>query len=487
MKLYDNEKESINIKTRVLYNKKTNIYGKYHISFKCFSICISLFLICIIIYLLRENNILLKKVKLMDNFNNIHIYNNSLKILNNKESFYEPFLPENEKEENVKSYFKSSYNTSNIRYHFEDLFLTRKIFQINYSFHPYEKIDKSKSYNDNANYLYESTGMLNITKLDIIYFGLNNNNNYLNFNHIHLSMGHDANYITLSLVSIASILNTTNTNTFIHFHFVLLDSKFEDMIPIINLKKIYSNVEFIFYNGKQAQFDFSGYTDGMMRGIGDYTKFLIPHIVNNTNRIIILDSADIIAKNDLSQIYFYDLGDNYFGFTLDISAGRYSRFFIFARNKFYSNIGVCLVNVKLFRKDNLYMAGYFARLAYDNMPCPTQEMFFMISRYKIKLFPLIYNCPQFSDDDYHLKNNKSITPLITQYLKYQKNSPFRFTKEEIFEAESNQIITHLFTTKVLAKQANKKNGKIWINYVKLANVYDELKVKYPDTFKFYDD
>ena len=45
--------------------------------------------------------------------------------------------------------------------------------------------------------------MLNITKLDNIFYG-NNNKNYLDFNHIHLSMGHDANYIIQSLVSIAS-------------------------------------------------------------------------------------------------------------------------------------------------------------------------------------------------------------------------------------------------------------------------------------------
>ena len=209
-----------------------------------------------------------------------------------------PIPPELDEEIPNKKYFKTNYDSTNIRYHFDDLFLKRKLFLINYSFFPYNKIDKSKSYEDNANLIYDSTGMLNITKLDNIFYG-NNNKNYLDFNHIHLSMGHDANYIIQSLVSTASILNTTNSETFIHFHFILLDAKFEDMKLIIDLKKIYNNIEFIFYNGKQAEYDFSTFKDGMNRGIGDYTKFLIPQIVNNTNKIIILDSADIIAKKDV--------------------------------------------------------------------------------------------------------------------------------------------------------------------------------------------
>jgi len=256
---------------------------------------------------------------------------------------------------------------------------------------------------------------------------------------------------------------------------------------IIDLKKIYNNIEFIFYNGKQAEYDFSTFKDGMNRGIGDYTKFLIPQIVNNTNKIIILDSADIIAKKDLSEIYFFDIDDNYFAFALDISAGRFSKYFIFARNKFYSNIGVTLVNVRMFKKDNLYMAGYFARLAYANMPCPTQEMFFMISRYRFKFFPLIYNCPQFLNDDNEKHINNKEYPLIDEFLELQKNSPFRYTKQEIIESENNEVVTHLFTTKILKNKASKKNGKLWINYVKLANVYEILKKKFPETFKYYEE
>ena len=490
MKYYDNEKEIINKNTekyRVHHKKNEililNISSKYIIISLLFIfwLTISYILIQLKKKFTKYNNFITSQ----QNVNNRQNQNNHFKNLNDLSIINEAILPENQNEIIMNDYFKSKYNRSNIRYHFEDLFFNRKIFKINYSYLPYEKINKQKSYDENANYIYDLTGMLNITKLDIIYYG-QNNKNFLNFNHIHLSMGHDANYILYSLPSIASILNTTNKDTFIHFHFVLLDSKFEDMKQIIQLKNIYNNVEFIFYNGKQAEYDFGGYGTKEQRGVGDYTKFLIPEIVNNTNRIIILDSADIIAKKDLSEIYYFDLDDNYFGFSLDISAGRYNKFFIFARNKFYANIGVCLVNVLMFRKDHLYMSGYFTRMAYSHMPCPTQEMFFLISRYKIKYFPLIYNCPQFFEDDYKFHNKPYNTPLIKEYLKMQKNSPFAYNLDEILEAESNQIITHLFTTKIFANKANKKNTKIWIDYTKLSNTYEKLKAKHPKTFKFYE-
>ena len=420
--------------------------------------------------------------KFNNNFNNnreIFINSNNYSLIN------KPILPIKENELPIKSISKSFYNSSNIRYHFEDLFLKRKIFNINYSFLPYAKVDKSKSYDYNANLIYESTGMLNISKLNIAYYNKDDKITS-NLNHIHLSMGHDANYILLSLVSIASILNTTNENTFIHFHIVLVDCTFKDMKQIVDLEKINKNVEFIFYNGKQAEYDFSEYGNKEQRGVGDYTKFLIPEIVNNTNKIIILDSADIIAKKDLSEIYFFELGDNYFAFSLGMIAGKKDDYYTFSKNKFYSNIGVCLVNVRLFRRDELYKAGYFARLAYDFFPCPTQEMFLMISQYKFKYFPLNFNCPEFYNNEKEFNDKKYKTSKIEKYLDLQKNSPFRYTFEEILTAESNQVINHLFTAKPYQNNANKKNGKIWVNYAKMANAYERLKLKYPKTFELYD-
>ena len=64
------------------------------------------------------------------------------------------------------------------------------------------------------------------------------------------------------------------------------------------MKKINSKVSFYFYNGKKAEYDFiRGLKEP--RGIGVYPRLLNPEIVNNTNKIIILDSVCILAAKDL--------------------------------------------------------------------------------------------------------------------------------------------------------------------------------------------
>lgn len=45
----------------------------------------------------------------------------------------------------------------------------------------------------------------------------------------------------------ASLLNTSSPNTYIHFHFVLINNiEYKDLKPLIDLKKINKNVEFVF-------------------------------------------------------------------------------------------------------------------------------------------------------------------------------------------------------------------------------------------------
>ena len=200
------------------------------------------------------------------------------------------------------------------------------------------------------------------------------------YNNIHVSFGTDLNYMLISLITIASLLKNSSPETFIHLHSLLLDCSFEDIQHIYNLKKINKNVDFIFYNAKQAEYDFErGRKEP--RGIGEYTRLLIPHIVNNTNRIIILDTGDLIVNRDLSELYFFDIEDNYFVFSLEDAAGRYLPDIIFSRSNFYFNGGVCLVNVRKFREDNLYKNAFFTSIAYSNLPCPYQDILLVISNY----------------------------------------------------------------------------------------------------------
>ena len=436
---------------------KTHLYKRcYKISYNLLFI-LALILLLIIIFQLKE-----KKNK------------------TNKKLKYIPKLPEYEEEHQIKKeYFKTYYDNKNIRYHFEDLYNNRKLYFINYDYYPYQQINRSISFDENAKNIYETTGMLNLTKLEFHYYGYKQETK--NFNNIHLSMAFDNNYILLSSVSIASILQTASNDTYIHFHFVLNNCTYNDIKPIIYLKKINNRVSFIFYNGKQAEYDFNR-GNKEWRGIGEYSRLLIPQIINNTNKVLILDSGDILANKDLSEIYFFELKNNYFAFTLEDIAGKYIYEVIFGRNNFYSNGGVTLINIRQFRKDNLYKKAFFTYIAYNYLPCPYQDILLYISNFKFAFFPLNYNCPQFYKSKQKFINNKYNSKEINKWIDDQKLSPFKYTKNELIDAALNPVIIHLYKAKPFKNLANKKFKNMWINYAKMTNLFEKIKEKYPKPF-----
>ena len=458
-------KEQINKKYNLINvnNVNKNIFKnsyKSSLKSKLFSIFLIILGICFFTVKIIRNNYLSKK--------NIEIN--------------EPILPKSNKEYIVKKYIISSSNFNNSRYYFKNyLFEQRKIFKINYSYYPYLQINKLLSYEENANNIYNSTGMLNITKLDFYYN--NTDINTLNFNHIHLSMGFDEKYIDLSLVSIASILNVSSPDTYIHFHILVINFKFESMRKIIQLKRINKNVDFVFYNSKQAEYDFGERGKKEWRGVGDYTRILISEIVNNTNKILIMDSGDIIAQKDLSEIYYYDLGDNYFSWILEDVAGNHevnwNKFF---RNYFYPNSGVCLVNIRLWRKDGLYKKAYLISKSYKDFPCPFQDILFVISDYRFLYFPLKYNCKQFFDNDEQMKNKDTNTTLIKKWTNHQRFSPYKYSIEEILEASLDPVINHFYQDKITNCNGCNYYTKQWIKYAELTGFYENIKRKYPKPF-----
>ena len=400
----------------------------------------------------------------------------------NNISFFinEPFFPLEHEEHAKKEFLRTYYDSTNIRFHFQDLYKQRKLYKINYSYLPYLNVKRYNSYDKAADYIFESTGMLNITLLNYYYYNLDIDT--YDFNHIHIGMSFDANYITLSKITIASILNTSSVNTYIHFHIGLNYCKYPDIKKLLDLNEINKNMEFIFYKGTQAELDF--YQNGKkgFRGIGDYTRLLLPQIVNNTNRILILDSGDIIAQKDLSEIYFFELDDNYFAFSLEYGAGNFHEYYIFLRNNFYFNAGVCLVNIRKFREDNLYKNAFFAAIAYEHLPCPFQDIFLMISNYKFKYWSLNYNCPQFFENDKEMEEKTYNTSGFNGWLESQKKTIFRYNKEELMNAALDPVIIHLYFNKPYLNAANKRFTKMWIEYSRLAKVYEEIKIKFPQIF-----
>ena len=390
-------------------------------------------------------------------------------------------LPKNEREYIAKKFDISNFTLNNPRYNFQENYNKRKIFKINYSYYPYTKISNDKSYEENAMNIYNETGMLNITKLEYFYNKVKYNISISNLNNIHLSMAFDKDYCDLALISIASVLNSSNTDTYIHFHILALNFGFSEIKKIIDLRKINYKVDFIFYNAKQVEYDFNR-AKNERRKYGNYAKILSPEIVNNTNKILILDSGDIIVQKDLSEIYFYDLKDNYFGWTLEICAGYYLNYKDkFKSNNFHPNAGVVLVNIRLFRKDELYKKAVFVGKSYHYFECPVQDILITITNYKFSYFPLNYNLVLYYEHD-NDSLNKRMIPSIGVWQEIQRFAPHKYTFDEIVDAMVDPVIQHFYLEKLQHLKRCNKYVYQWLKYANLTGKYLQLKQKYNEPF-----
>ena len=104
----------------------------------------------------------------------------------------------------------------------------------------------------------------------------------------------------------------------------------------------------------------------------------------------------------------------------------------------------------------------------------------LIQNSELRYWPLNYNTPQFFQTDQEIKDKPENATSIQNWLKSQKNTPFRYNVDELMNAALHPVIYHLYFNKPYSNSANKEITKMWLNYSKLANVYDTIKLKYPE-------
>ena len=141
------------------------------------------------------------------------------------------------------------------------------------------RIDKSKSLSQNGERIYEKYLFINFNKLYEMYNNLNRQD-LAKFNHVHITLCVNEEYHLLASVTIASILNNSNSNTYNHFHIIALNNlSIKTMEKIFSLRaKINKNSEFIFYNGKRAEEDFQVAAKTSPRGMIDFGRLLISEL-----------------------------------------------------------------------------------------------------------------------------------------------------------------------------------------------------------------
>ena len=67
----------------------------------------------------------------------------------------------------------------------------------------------------------------------------------------------------------------------------------------------------------------------------------------------------------------------------------------------------------------------------------------------------------------------------------QKNSPFKYSIDEIFDAAADPVINHIFNTKPFMNNANNYFMNKFREYANMSGYLKEIKQKYPKAFQNY--
>jgi lipopolysaccharide biosynthesis glycosyltransferase len=176
---------------------------------------------------------------------------------------------------------------------------------------------------------------------------------------IHISLASDSNGIHAMATAIVSALHNKNSSNFYVFHLFLsgevegdLQQKLRDCI-----KGFESSCQINLLNLKDK---FSNITLASWATYVTYFRLVIPSSLPNLERIIYIDT-DILVRHDLSELWNFDIGENYiaavpdsFGGYFSDAAKRKERMKAgFTDLNFYINAGVLLMNLKKIREDNI--------------------------------------------------------------------------------------------------------------------------------------
>ena len=322
--------------------------------------------------------------------------------------------------------------------------------------------------------IYSKYGYLSFNKLDENYYGIKIDDS--KFNHIHISMAFNNRYYLLSSITIASLLENASNTSFIHIHIISVDNFiYSTMKKLNSLKyKINNNSEFIFYNGKEAEEDFGLQTKKELRGLGEYARLLSLKIINNTDRLIIIDSADLIIKDDLLELYNYPLDNFIFRGTIDPFTSCVDCFFFHKEN--FINGGVILFNLKRCKEENLYQKAvkFYYKFKNEGKFCtPYQDIInHFIPAKSMGFLPLRFNMQGYADIKEN--NNNSNYSLL-----YHRNCSFFYKKENIIKNEEKKlVIRHYNKFKVYDGNGDKLKGE-WKYYANKTGFYKEICKKYP--------
>ena len=300
-----------------------------------------------------------------------------------------------------------------------------------------------------AEEIYKSKGELNYNKLKKISI------DYSKYNKIHIALTFNNDYYLLASVTIATILRNIANTTFVFIHIIESgDFIYETRKKINSLReKLNNNSEFIFHNGSKVMDDFGKEIKNQPYGVGEYSRLMAPDLVED-DRILVVDSGDIMVIKDLVELYNIDLKDKLVWGALD----PYAKCHSFNKEN-YINGGVLLFNAKKWRELGIYkdIVNFYKAFNFKGkLGLPIQDILNTFIPYlSVGILPLRYNY---------------------QYHPYLSADCVVTNNEENEDAKNNEVIRH--NNKMKPYQGEGELSK-WYYYANLTGFIKDICAKYP--------
>ena len=299
-------------------------------------------------------------------------------------------------------------------------------------------------------------------------------------NEINVGISLDRNFILKAMITTASVIDSQKSTTKLRLHFTVVKTfKPRDMIKIYSLRsRIREDVEFNFYNARKVQIQINSISH---KGPGLAAKLLLPQLVeDDVERLIIIDTGDLLVIRDLSEMYKWDMGNNMYMGAPDQSAGMYGKISKKPLN-IYINAGNYLIDVNKVKKKNMYKLF----LKYKNVygpPFAEQHMINDIANGEIGYLPVEFGLvPPFSDDGFFYKS-KAQSIYINNFnfdiiSKFSNFLPKNY--EEYLHSAFNPVIIHSWNGKWSEGRGMNIYRKLNQYYIQLTGIKEEICLKIP--------
>jgi hypothetical protein len=142
-------------------------------------------------------------------------------------------------------------------------------------------------------------------------------------NEINVGSSLDSGFILRTMITTASVMDSQKLDTKLRLHFaVVKDFSVKNMLKIYSLRtKIREDVEFNFYNAKRVEKELEGLSP---KGPGICARLLLPQLlVDDVERLIMIDNGDAIVLRDLSEMYNWNMGNNIYMGVPDQGIGKF--------------------------------------------------------------------------------------------------------------------------------------------------------------------